>query len=194
MSKLVIDAAKDKIFFMIINDDTTYNITYENNKINFEKMMILIKDFLDSKKIKIDDISRSFVRFKSGVSGSIEANWLATGCKMKHDFEIYGTKGAIRFSQERLNELYLFSLSDKKNIQGFRKIEAGPANKPYDRFCVAPGHQLGFNELKAIEISNFIKSINNEIPEPFNFASGHRIQKLVDAIHRSSKEKRWVMI
>ena len=58
----------------------------------------------------------SFVRFKSGVSGSIEANWLATGCKMKHDFEIYGTKGAIRFSQERLNELYLFSLSDKKNI------------------------------------------------------------------------------
>ena len=84
--------------------------------------------------------------------------------------------------------------SVKKNIQGFRKIEAGPANKPYDRFCVAPGHQLGFNELKAIEISNFIKSINNEIPEPFNFASGHRIQKLVDAIHKSSKEKRWVMI
>ena len=147
-----------------------------------------------TKNIKIDDISRSFVRFKSGVSGSLEANWLATGCKMKHDFEIYGTKGAIRFSQERLNELYLFSLSDKKNIQGFRKIEAGPANKPYDRFCVAPGHQLGFNELKAIEISNFIKSINNEIPEPFNFASGHRIQKLVDGIHRSSKEKRWVMI
>jgi len=58
-----------------------------------------------TKNIKIDDISRSFVRFKSGVSGSIEANWLATGCKMKHDFEIYGTKGAIRFSQERLNEL-----------------------------------------------------------------------------------------
>ena len=38
------------------------------------------------------------------------------------------------------------------------------------------------------------KKINNEIPEPFNFASGHRIQKLVDGIHRSSKEKRWVMI
>ena len=147
-----------------------------------------------SKKIKIDDISRCFIRFKSGASGSIEANWLATGCKMKHDFEIYGTKGSIRFSQERLNELYFFSSNDKKNIQGFRKIEAGPANKPYDRFCVAPGHQLGFNELKAIEISNFVKSINNEIPEPFNFNNGHRIQKLVDTIHRSSRQKNWLSV
>ena len=84
--------------------------------------------------------------------------------------------------------------NDKKNIQGFRKIEAGPANKPYDRFCVAPGHQLGFNELKAIEISNFVKSINNEIPEPFNFSSGHRIQKLVDTIHRSSRQKSWLRV
>jgi len=147
-----------------------------------------------SKKIKIDDISRCFIRFKSGASGSIEANWMATGCKMKHDFEIYGTKGSIRFSQERLNELYFFSSNDKKNIQGFRKIEAGPANKPYDRFCVAPGHQLGFNELKAIEISNFVKSINNEIPEPFNFSNGHRIQKLVDTIHRSSRQKNWLSV
>ena len=87
-----------------------------------------------------------------------------------------------------------FSSNDKKNIQGFRKIEAGPANKPYDRFCVAPGHQLGFNELKAIEISNFVKSINNEIPEPFNFSSGHRIQKLVDTIHRSSRQKSWLRV
>ena len=61
-----------------------------------------------------------FYRFKSGASGSIEANWLATGCKMKQDFEIYGTKGSIKFSQERLMS-YIFSSNDKKNIQGFRK-------------------------------------------------------------------------
>ena len=42
---------------------------------------------------------------------------------MKHDFEIYGTKGAIRFSQERLNELYLFSLSDKKIFKDLEKLK-----------------------------------------------------------------------
>ena len=37
MNKLIIDAAKDKIFFMIINKDINYNISHENTKINFDK-------------------------------------------------------------------------------------------------------------------------------------------------------------
>tara|TARA_A100000164_G_C21811247_1_gene725634 strand:- start:365 stop:751 length:387 start_codon:yes stop_codon:yes gene_type:complete len=61
MNKLIIDAAKDKIFFMIIKNDISYNITHENTKINFEKMMILINKFLDSKNIEIKDISNIYV-------------------------------------------------------------------------------------------------------------------------------------
>ena len=61
MNKLIIDAARDKIFFMIINNDISYNITYENTKINYEKLMILINDFLNSKNLKIKDISKFYV-------------------------------------------------------------------------------------------------------------------------------------
>mgnify|MGYP001270957755 CR=1 FL=1 len=61
MSKLIIDAAKEKLFFMIINDDINHNITHENTKNNFEKMMILIQNFLSSKNLKINDISRFYV-------------------------------------------------------------------------------------------------------------------------------------
>ena len=61
MNKLIIDAAKDKIFFMIIKNDISYNITHENTKINFEKMMILINEFLISKNIKIDEIFKIYV-------------------------------------------------------------------------------------------------------------------------------------
>ena len=46
MNKLIIDAAKDKIFLMIINNDINYSITHENSKINYEKLSILINDFL----------------------------------------------------------------------------------------------------------------------------------------------------
>ena len=52
MNKLIIDAAKDKIFLMIINNDINYSITHENSKINYEKLSILINDFLNKKKIK----------------------------------------------------------------------------------------------------------------------------------------------
>ena len=61
MNNLIIDAAKDKIFFMIIKNDISYNITHENTKINFEKMMILINEFLVSKNIEIKDISKIYV-------------------------------------------------------------------------------------------------------------------------------------
>ena len=61
MNKLIIDAAKDKIFFMIIKSDISHNITHENTKINFEKMMILINEFLVSKNVEIKDISNIYV-------------------------------------------------------------------------------------------------------------------------------------
>ena len=61
MNKLIIDAAEDKIFFMIMNNDISYNISHENTKINFEKLIILINDFLSSKKLKINDITGLYV-------------------------------------------------------------------------------------------------------------------------------------
>ena len=61
MIKLIIDAAKDKVFFMIINNDNYYNITHENSKNNYEKITLLIDDFLKSKNLKIDKISEIYV-------------------------------------------------------------------------------------------------------------------------------------
>ena len=148
----------------------------------------------ERREITVDDIYRSYLKFATGVTGSIEASWLATGRKMKHDFEIHGTLGSIAYSQERLNELHFFSKKDKQGHQGFRKIEASPEHEPYGRFCVAPGHQLGFNDLKAIEISKFIRAIEGTEPEPFNFESGHRIQLLVESIRNSSIENVWVSV
>ncbi len=144
--------------------------------------------------IKVDDISRCFVKFSNGVSGSIEANWLATGCKMKHDFEIYGTEGALSFSQERFNELWFYSKADENGKRGFKRIEAGPEHYPYNRFCVAPGHQLGFNDLKAIEINGFVEAIAKRSPGIFSFEKGLHIQNLVELVRHSSNLKSWLTL
>ena len=71
MIRLIIDVAKDKIFFMIINDDISYKINYENTKINFEKLMILMDSFLNSKNIKIDDISEIYINRGPGSFAAI---------------------------------------------------------------------------------------------------------------------------
>ena len=77
MNKLVIDAAKDKIFLMIINNDINHYITHENTKINFEKLIILINEFLFSKNIKLKDISTIYVNRGPGSFAGIR-NSLST--------------------------------------------------------------------------------------------------------------------
>jgi predicted dehydrogenase len=147
-----------------------------------------------TRKVTVDDVGRAFLRFGNGAQGSIEGNWIATGRKMQHDFEVYGTRGALAFTQERFNELHFYSTADAPGRRGFRRIEAAPDHPPYGRFCVAPGHQLGFNDLKAIEVEGYIRAIAGETPEPFGFAAGLRIQHLVETIQKSSAARQWLRV
>ena len=100
MSKLIIDAANEKIFFMIINNNISYNIAYENTKNNFEKMMILINEFLKSNNMKINDISELYVNRGPGSFAGIRNS--------------LSTVKAIHFV--RKIDYYCYSLSDFKGI------------------------------------------------------------------------------
>jgi len=61
MTKLIIDAVKNDIFFMIISDSNIYSITHENSKMNYEKLIILVTDFLNNYNFKIDDINLMYI-------------------------------------------------------------------------------------------------------------------------------------
>ena len=61
MNKLIIDAAKEKIFLMIINNSNNYSITHENTKLNYEKLTLLINKFLNTKKLNLKQISEIYV-------------------------------------------------------------------------------------------------------------------------------------
>lgn len=145
-----------------------------------------------TKAVEVDDVSRAFLRFENGATGSVEGNWIATGRKMQHDFEVYGSKGALAFSQERFNELHFYDVGDRPGRHGFRRIEAGPAHSPYGNFCVAAGHQIGFNDLKAIEVAQYLDAIAGKTQEPFGFRAGLRIQTLVETIQQSSRAEAWM--
>ena len=61
MNKLIIDAAKENIFLIIISNIGVYNITHTNSKTNYEKLIILINDFLQLNNLHINDISFLYV-------------------------------------------------------------------------------------------------------------------------------------
>ena len=61
MNKLIIDVASEKIFLMMITNNDIYNITKENTKINYEKLTLIINDFLNSHKLNLKDINRIYL-------------------------------------------------------------------------------------------------------------------------------------
>ena len=61
MNNLIIDAAKDKIFLTLIDSRNIYTCSHENSKINFEKMIILMIDFLKSNKSSLSEINTIYV-------------------------------------------------------------------------------------------------------------------------------------
>jgi tRNA A37 threonylcarbamoyladenosine modification protein TsaB len=61
MNNLIIDATEDKIFLIFINNQNTYISSYNNSKINFEKLVILINEFLKKNKTSINEINKIYV-------------------------------------------------------------------------------------------------------------------------------------
>ena len=142
--------------------------------------------------VAVDDMTHALLRFESGVSGSMEANWAATGRTMDLSFEISGENGAVFFSQERMNELRIYRRQAAG--AGFTKIEAGPDHPPYGRFCPAPGHHLGFNDLKVIEVAELLEAHAADTRCFPDFREALEVQRTIDAIDRSYRTGVWTKV
>lgn len=148
----------------------------------------------ERKDVEVDDVARILVNFARGCGGTIEASWIATGRKMQLGFELTGEKGSLVFSQERLNELLFYKAGGDAKTSGYVKIEAGPQHPPYGQFCIAGGHQLGFNDLKTIEMGEFLGAIGAGGKSSPDFREACEIQKVVEAAIASSRRRGWVQV
>ncbi len=142
--------------------------------------------------VKVDDYGHVIARFQNGALGTISASWVTPGRKMQLEFELVGTRGSIAFSQERFNELKLHVVGEGR--QGFKTLVSGPDTPPYGNFCPAPGHQLGFNDLKTIEVAHLIDMIAKGKPATPDFEEAYEIQHVVSAALRSSETRAWVKV
>ena len=134
------------------------------------------------------------MRFASGAQGTLLTSRSAWGRKNKLDFEVHGTKGMVAFHQERLNELELYVNDGPAAERGVRTILTGPAHAPYDRFCPAPGHQLGFGDLKTIEVAAFLRAIADGREVYPDFTGALAIERVIHAIDAAAREGRRITL
>ena len=99
MNKLIIDATKNEIFLMIMNKDINYSITYENTKTNYEKLTLLIKEFLDKKKLNLKNISQIYINRGPGSFAGIRNSFsIVKAIHLAHKIDYYS------FSFDDFNE------------------------------------------------------------------------------------------
>jgi predicted dehydrogenase len=138
------------------------------------------------------DIASVLMHLENGIAGTLQVNRSAWGRKGRIAIQIFGSKGSILFDQERMNELQLYLTSERPTEQGYRTILIAPHHKPYDAFLPAPGHGLGFNDLKIIECHELLTRLAGRPARLIEFAEGLEIERTVHAMARSFQEKRWV--
>ena len=144
--------------------------------------------------VENEDAASSLLTFTSGVKGVMTASRSAWGRKSRLGFEVHGTTGMVIYDQERMNELHLFRNKGDRATQGFTTILSAPEHPPYGAFCPAPGHQLGFNDLKVIELAGFLRAIRDDTRPALDFTAGLEIEKAIHAIALSAREGRRVRL
>ena len=91
MKSLIIDAASEKIFFKIIDNNKTYTNDFENSRKNFDKFAILLFNLLNKKMISFKNIDKVFVNLGPGKYSSIRTS-ISTlkALNLIYKFKIYG--------------------------------------------------------------------------------------------------------
>lgn len=145
-----------------------------------------------SEAVTNDDHAHITCRFESGTLGSLYISRIATGRKMGYAYEMFGTKGAIRFDQEDQNALWLYKGDAAANRQGFTKILTGPQHPDYEAFCLGPGHGTGYQDQIIIEARDFLEAIADGKTRWPSFRDGMIVNQIIEAAWKSQDERRWV--
>ena len=91
MNNLIIDAASEKILFKIITISKSYTSEYPNSRENFDKILILLFEFLKENDIKITNINNIFVNQGPGSFSGIRCSIaVAKGLCFANKLDLYG--------------------------------------------------------------------------------------------------------
>ena len=145
-------------------------------------------------EINTEDYAAVLFQFENGARGSVVLSQISAGRKNHFWWEINGSKGSLKWEQERPNEMWL----------GFRERENGlllkdpslmqPAARRYSGY--PGGHAEGYPDTHTQlfrEVHAYIAAGDLDAPRPFpTFEDGWRELALCDAVQRSAEERRWV--
>ena len=124
MTSLIVDATGEEIFLQIICNDNYYTNQYLNSSENFDKISLIVFDFLKRNKLKLRDLSQIFVNQGPGKFSTIRSSIVV--CKalsFSNNINLYGFN-QNQISQKNYNnilDLFKKGVLIKNNIKPIYK-------------------------------------------------------------------------
>lgn len=140
----------------------------------------------------------TLLEFENGATGVMQSLGVANGKQSEFSFEIFGSKGSLRWNMEDPNLLYVY-LAKPANpkVLGWTKVCVTEANHPFMNIWWPKGHVLGWEHGHINMLAHFMDCVAEDKPvEPLGatFEDGYKVAVIIESIHRSAAEGKKVFI
>jgi predicted dehydrogenase len=136
--------------------------------------------------VTVDDAALFLARLSGGAVATYEATRFATGRRNGLRIEVNGSRGALAFDLERLNELEFYDATRPGPEQGFTRILVTEPQHPYLSAWWPPGHLIGYEHSFTHEVRDLVEAlVTGTDPRP-SFADALQVQLVLDAVERSA--------
>jgi predicted dehydrogenase len=105
-----------------------------------------------------EDYAAMLCTFASGARGTFEVSRTLLGPESEHAFDVYGTRGAVGWNFERLNELRFYRATEDRG-SGYVTVLGGERFEHHGVFVPGSGNPIGFEDLVTIEDYEFCNAV-----------------------------------
>jgi predicted dehydrogenase len=105
-----------------------------------------------------EDYAGCFAEFANGAVGNFETSRSIIGPQSQMAFEVHGTKGALSWNLETMNEMKLFLVDDEFH-DGYQTVYAGDRYPFHGNFVPGDANAIGYEDLKVIEGHEFLHAV-----------------------------------
>ncbi len=138
-----------------------------------------------------EDWAAALVELEGGAVGSLEASRVIVGPHVAMRFEVHGTKGAVAWELERMNELERFQLAEDGDDEGYMRVVAGAQHPDFAAFQPGAGVPMGYDDLRVLEARTFVAAVARGEQDAPGLAEMVATARVLDAIERSAQSGAW---
>jgi len=141
-------------------------------------------------KVTNEDYAGMLCEFANGARGTFEASRSIVGPESQMAFEVYGTKGALGWNLEKLNELQVYLVEDELHT-GYRTVFGGDRFPYHGHFVPGSANGIGFEDLVVIEDYEFCRSLAEGREHVPGFAEALEWVGVQAALLKSAESGHW---